>query len=394
MTNLAIIHYMPLEYYPPVTNFLDTLADRHNSKLKIIKVYSCHNIKGRKSYFIPQDSENGTQNHLYSFIINRSPFPKENDNRLVRLYKYIHFNLSTLLNLVIQWPNNLLYYESYSAWPAYIYSRFFNRQCRIFIHNHEYADKGWYATTMHQVRYFHRLEIKWLYPRALWNSQTNSDRLKFFHTDHPTLRPETLRIMPNYPPLSWKLQIESSIPDKPALHKPNILKVVYVGSLSFQNTYLKEFCNWVIQQNGQIQFDIYAYNLYNDVKEYLNNLGSSNIHYFEKGIEYKEMPLILSKYHVGLILYKAHNANYTFNAPNKLFEYLACKIDVWYHSSLEGPQAYNTINSYPQVIPVDFENLSQFIWQAAIDKNGKIYKPSEYYCEDVYSKLLKEIIKS
>src|SRR5690554_4969697 len=245
MTNLAIIHYMPLEYYPPVTNFLDTLADRHNSKLKIIKVYSCHNIKGRKSYFIPQDSENGTQNHLYSFIINRSPFPKENDNRLVRLYKYIHFNLSTLLNLVIQWPNNLLYYESYSAWPAYIYSRFFNRQCRIFIHNHEYADERWYKTTMYQVRYFHRLEKKWIYPHAVWNSQTNDDRLNFFLNDNPTTRAESLRVMPNYPPNSWQFKVKDSSTKSIKNKKSTTLKVVYIGSLSFQNTYIKEFCDWV-----------------------------------------------------------------------------------------------------------------------------------------------------
>lgn len=386
MIKIAIIHYLPLEYYPPVTNLMDTLAGTHPKKIESIKVYSCHDVKGREKYQ-PHSTEKSTK----CIAIRRSPFPRDTDNALIRLYKYIHFNLFTLVGLLLQRPTSILYFESYSAWPTYIYSRFFNRKCRIFIHNHEYADKGWYATTMHQVRYFHRLEKKWLYPRAVWNSQTNSDRLQFFHNDHPTLRPETLRIMPNYPPRSWKFQIETVSPGTPKLHKPNILKIVYVGSLSFHNTYLKEFCNWVIQQNGRVQFDIYAYNLYNNVKEYLNNLGSPNINYFDDGLEYNNIPMVISNYDVGIIFYKAYSQNVINCISNKFYEYFACGLDVWFSAVMKSTHRHATDNTYPKLIPVDFEDLHQFDWQVAINKKGMTQKPSEYFCEDAFQPLIKEL---
>lgn len=389
MSNLAIIHYMPLEYYPPVTNLLDTIAREYFQQFRALYVFSCHNVKCRKEYQIPQNKAQATPQLPHSNKIKRSPFPKETDNGLIRLFKYLHFNLFSLLGLIIHRPSSLLYFESYSAWPAYIYSRYFNRKCRIFIHNHEYADKGWYNTTMHQVRYFHRLEKKWLYPRAVWNSQTNSDRLEFFHNDHPALKPEILKVMPNYPPSSWKKNMAI-----PITSEEHPIKIIYVGSLSFHSTYLKEFCDWVIKQNGEVQFDVYAYNLYNDVKEYLNQIKSPYVNYFAKGMEYKELPQLLSQYHIGLILYKAHNENYTFNAPNKLFEYLACDLSVWYHYTLQGPQTYNTKDTFPKVIPVDFENLHQFDWKAAIDKKNLTHQPSVYFCEEVYEELIKELGKA
>ena len=61
MKKLAVIHYMPLEYYPPVTNFLNVAA---NYNFKQIKVWSTHNIKNRAP-FINKDIK-----------INRAPFPK------------------------------------------------------------------------------------------------------------------------------------------------------------------------------------------------------------------------------------------------------------------------------------------------------------------------------
>lgn len=397
---LAILHYLPLEYYPPITNLIDYIAKELNLNFGLVKVFSTHNIKGRIEYRVSSISKENNYlkiNHKLQITnyklptIHRSSFPKETDSSPIRLLKYIQYNLFTLIGLVIFRPNNLLYYESYSVWPAYIYTRYFNKKCSIFIHNHEYADKEWYATTMRLVRYYHILEKKWLYPQAIWNSQTNDDRLRLFHNDHPTIKPETLKVMPNYPPRCW--QRKNSIPNQPDKYTTeNPLKIVYVGSLSFQSTYLKEFCDWVIQQKGETQFDIYSYNLYNDVKEYFYQL-SPFINYFNKGVEYYDLPHILSQYQVGLILYKAHNKNYTFNAPNKLFEYLACNLDVWYHKTLHGPQPYNTNETYPKVMPIDFDNLNSFDIEKAIDKSNCRYKPNTYWCENAIQPLIKELIK-
>ena len=44
---------------------------------------------------------------------------------------------------------------------------------------------------------------------------------------------------------------------------------------------------------------------------------------FKGHINYDNLPTTLNKYQVGVILYKGHIPNYVYNAPNKLFEYLA-----------------------------------------------------------------------
>lgn len=404
---LAIIHYQPLEYYPPVTNLIDYLAKRPSDRFISVRIYTCINVKGRQKYSCRQEDigleinknkkikETTTINKSHSsFSITRSSFPKESDNGLTRLLKYLHYNLLTLIGLIFYRPNKLIYYESYSVWPVYIYTKYFNRKCHLFIHNHEYESKKEYEKMMTTVKYYHTLEKKWLYPKAQWISQTNADRLKLFHQDHPLISKEVLKVMPNYPPRSWqtkrmgKNEIYKSQKLNTIGHQPKAIKMVYVGSLSFQSTYLKEVCEWVQKQDGKVQFDVFAYNLYSDIKTYLQELNSPYINYYEQGIEYNEQPKLLDKYQVGLILYKSHNQNFTFNAPNKLFEYLACGLDVWYPDVLQGPQAYNTSNTYPKVVAVDFEQLNAFNWQQAIDKTDCEYKPAEYYCEDVYKQLV------
>jgi hypothetical protein len=283
-----------------------------------------------------------------------------------------------------------MYFESYSAWPVFFYTKYLNRKSQILIHNHEYAPKEWYTSTMKQVKYFHKLEKKWLYPKAIWNSQTNPDRLKFFHNDHPTLSEETLKVMPNYPPKRWQ---KSTTPKEKA-NTSSPLKMVYVGSISFQSTYIRELCEWVVAQKGKILFDIYAYNLYEDVKEYLNQLNSDAVNFYHQGVEYDQLPDVLNNYHVGLILYKAHNTNYTYNAPNKLFEYLACGLDVWFPETLQGPKPYIRDESYPKVLPIAFENLDSFNRETAANHEGLEYKPTNYFCEDVYGELVDFMIRN
>jgi hypothetical protein len=372
--NLSVIHFLPLEYYPPVINLLNFISSRYAKKFREITVFTTHNKKNR----VPFSFSNSTSR----FKIYRSPFPETKDRIIKRIFKYLHFNLSTLLHLIAKCPQQILYYESYSAWPVYIYTRFINKKCQILIHNHEYASKTWYANTMKQVRYFHQLEINWLYPRAIWQSQTNSDRLRFFHQDYPFLKPETLRVMPNYPPRSW----QSTRSTASSTNSP--LKLIYVGSLSFENTYIREICNWVAPKKGLVQLDIYSFNLYEDVKNYLSQLSSPYINLFEKGIEYNQQPKVLKNYHIGLILYKANNKNYTFNAPNKLFEYLACGLDIWYPSVLQGPQPYVRKDVIPKVLPIDLKKLQEFNWEGAANHKDIKYENTNYFCEEVYQELV------
>ena len=322
---------MPLEYYPPVTNLLDIIT-KHSF---VVKVWSTHNINDRAVYFNEKLKN-----------ITRSVFPKKDDSILKRFAKYCIFNLSCFLDLVIYRPEVIFYYESYSVFPVFLYLKLFGKGTRLYIHYHEYEDRENYKNGMKLVRYYHKLEKKFLYKRASWISQTNKDRLHMFASDHPKLPSEVLKIMPNYPPKIWSSQV--SVNSRIA---KNAIRTVYVGSLSLKDTFIKEYCDWVLKQNGKVYFHIYAYNLHDDTIEYLSSLNTDYIVFYTKGIEYNKMPALLADYDIGLILYKAHTKNYKYNAPNKLFEYQACGLKVLYPDVMLGISHYDSSN----VISVNFK---------------------------------------
>jgi hypothetical protein len=239
---------------------------------------------------------------------------------------------------------------------------------------------------MRLVKYYHNLEKKWLFPNAVWNSQTNADRVRLFTQDHPSVSPSCLNVMPNYPPRSWQCLSNHQLPnlDKKDSYSGVPLKIVYIGSLSFQNTYIKEFCEYIIKSDGRIIFDIYSYNLDSDLKNYLTNLNTEHIRFIDGGIDYRNIPTLLSEYHVGVILYKPYNANVINCVSNKFFEYAVCGLDIWYSDIMKSTHIYNTQNTYPQVIPIDFSNLNEFDWKKSLRHEQLTYKPFELYCEDVY----------
>ena len=102
---IAVVHFMPLEYYPPVMNFIDCISESKRGKSASIRVFSSFNVKKRQNYKVPNNNIN----------VYRSSFPKKNDRLLIRILSYLQFNLMTLLNLIFFRPKVILYYESYSA---------------------------------------------------------------------------------------------------------------------------------------------------------------------------------------------------------------------------------------------------------------------------------------
>jgi hypothetical protein len=253
MKRVAVIHYLPLEFYPPIINFLDILSKENEL---CIKNWSTHNDMNRAIY----DNDN--------IKISRSSFPQKNDNILLRLLKYFIFNMSCFFGLIVFNPKKIIYFESYSAWPVYWYLKFFGRNKELLIHYHEYFSIIWYKSNMKLVKHYHDLEKSYLYKKTTWISQTNVDRVKLFLRDHPTVKPSKMKILPNYPPQKWQQDYDFNI------EKAGKLKTVYIGSLSTKTTYIKDYCEWVILQNGNVIFDIYCYNLDDKTTEYLTKLNS------------------------------------------------------------------------------------------------------------------------
>lgn len=365
---VSIVHFYPLEYFPPVTNLLNYL-DTNCSEINT-SVHTTKNNKNRKDY------------NINKIKIFRSPLPKKQDYKLLRIFKYLRFNLISLLYLIKEKPSSIIYYETISSWPVYIYSKYINKSSRIYIHYHEYASPQWYSKYMKLVRYFHSLETKYLYNKAVWISQTNDDRLRLFKEDNKDIDKEKLKVMPNYPPISWKSDTEKI--------KNQKNRIVYIGSLSFEGSYILEFCEWIKKEKDKI-FDIYSYNLHDDVIAYIRNIKTENINLYTEGVQYEEIPILLRKYDTGVILHKAYNNNYKYNATNKLFEYLMCDLNIWFPEELIGCQYYITHGTWPVVKSFNINSLESL---NSLKNNKELkYAPKHFFCERIHQKLLESINK-
>lgn len=366
---IAILHFYPIEYYPPVLNLLNYLSTSNAINDLEISVFTCSNDKGRKPY------SNDT------ISIYRFELAEKGDSNLIKSYKYVKLIFRSMAKIIKLDIETIIYFESISSLPATIYKRFFNQNCRIFIHYHEYAPKSWYEKYMKFVKYSHFFESHYLYRKASWISQTNSDRLKLFQKDHSNIDTRKMHVMPNFPPMVWRNYL------KP-LEEKRKNKIVYVGSLAFESTYIREFCEWIKSQE-YYTLDIYSYNFHPEVENHLKNIHDDKIRFFPGGIEYDLLPIVLNKYDIGIILYKGYSENVIYCAPNKLFEYLACDLNVFFSKELLGCYQFVNSGSYPEVNPIDFLNLEPG-YSFRMKTKGN-YKPQHYWCEDVYNELLIEI---
>lgn len=359
MNKLFVIHYYPVDYFPPVMNLINTLQD---------KVKICVSST-RKSNALDEYKADSAQ--IFKPI-------KENkaDSSIMVLLKYLYFSLFTLLKLITNKPDVVLYYESVSAFPVFLYKRFFRCKVKVCIHYHEYMTPEEYCRPgMRLSKFNHKLEITYLYNAACWISQTNEYRKNFFLKDYPFVHIGKCHIMPNYPPRSWHVKEKKYAAD-------GIVKCVYVGSLSLHDTYVKEFCEWVAKQQGKVTFDIYSFNFYADVKAAIHEISSPYITFHEKGVAYHDIPIVLAKYDVGLLLYKAKTLNFKYNETNKFYEYLISGLDVWYTKEMTLIDNMDKHMYNQHFVEMD---LSNNILQD-IDFASRIVDNTAYnkFCEDTY----------
>ncbi|MEO6719123.1 MAG: hypothetical protein ABIN67_02115 [Ferruginibacter sp.] len=367
MGKVAILHFSPLELYPPVQNFIQALAQAQCNHT--VYVFTTTGIYNELDRFTISNS------NIRIIRIGKSG---PTINRWHRAWSYLLFYGGSFLYLCRLAPKRILYYETLSAFPAWLYRRFFNNKVEVLIHYHEYTTPEAYENGMMLTRRFHHLE-KWLYPQAKWVSHTNEFRMQLFEKDIYPARIENPQILPNYPPKAWfKMATDFNTP----------LKIVYIGSLSMDTMYTREFAKWVIAQKGMVEWHIYSYNISEDAKLFLQSLSPGSIK-LKDGLNYADLPQILQQYNVGVILYTGHIPNYIYNAPNKLFEYLACGLDVWYPVQMKGIRPYNTVNEFPVVLPLDFLDLDDFNWKKAVSKEGHRLNNPSFFCEVALSLLVK-----
>lgn len=369
MSKIAVIHFAPLELYPPIQNLLNELArERANTT---IDVFTTSPIQTVLSPFrVSSDRINLIR--IGKSDMRLSPF--------LRYINYFRFFFSVLLRMLWYRYEKIMYFETISSWPAYIYKRFFKKDCEIVIHYHEYTTPDEYEKGMKLTRYFHRLE-KQLYSDASWVSHTNLFRMEKFKKDLFPVVISNPRIIPNYPPRKWH-QAPRHVVSLP-------VKIVYVGALSLTTMYTKEFSNWVVEQKGKVIWDIFSYNHSVEAMEYIRCIHSENVRMHE-GVSYDRLPGILKGYDVGVILYNGHIPNYVYNAPNKLFEYLTCGLDVWFPQPMIGSNEFITAKGFPKVVAIDFADLGNFDFSTALKRDGEENKRT-FFCEDALLPLINKL---
>ncbi len=363
------MHFQPLEGYPPIQNLISILQSRQ--KLHKIVVFS---TKGESQIKLDQNT-----NVEIVEVETKSNF------RLVRSLKYLFFYWSVFKKCIVTRPQKLMYFETLSAIPCILY-KLMNRKTDLFVHYHEYTSFFEYQNGMFLNRINHRLEKK-QFNSFNWISHTNEDRLNLFLEDYHIQTKVDLEIFPNYPTLDWINSASESFLSRRE-GEVDYKKLVYIGALSFQDTYIREICEFVEENNNEFELSIYSMTFNKDVIEFISSLNSKNIHFYGR-IDYHDIPFELNKFDIGLILYKGTVPNFVYNAPNKLFEYYHCGLDVWYPQEMFGIKKYKQIQKSPKIFEVDFKQINKSIENYRFE--GKSLPKLNYSAEDASKRLIKRL---
>ena len=351
--SLALLHFQPLELYPPVMN---CIRDLEKEKVTALRIFTTHS---KNNWFSSSYPIYRLGNYITS--------------RWSRYWTYLYFNFVSFFFLCYYRPKTVLYYETYSSWPVYWYKKLFPT-VDVFIHFHEYVSE---KEKKESTSYFKYLLIKEAYnlKKATWISHTNKDRMRLFQQDYPFVRKEQCHILPNYPPTDWAARSQQIRANRQIT---TVKRMVYVGALGLDTTYIKEIAAWIEEQKGAYTLDIYSDNIDKCVLDFLYNLKSSYI-LIHKAIPYFKLPEQLATYDIGLVLYKGHIPNYVYNVPNKVLEYLVCGLQIWYSEELISTNNFKQEFNILQLISINFTNLISLTEKsvfAIFDAPKKIHEKS------------------
>ena len=372
MDNIFIIHFSPPELYPPLQNFIRFLETQPLQK-NVTLLTTATNYKALNEF------ETGHPNISIIRLGKSGP----GIEKIARLFYYFKFYAGCLLQLLLKKPGTLLYYETLSSYPPYIYKRFLNRNASIMVHYHEYTSPAEYEQGMFLSKFFHSRE-KWLYPKLAWLSHTNNRRLQLFLEDIRTVVTSHTHSIPNYPPASWQ--------QEPAQKRNDPARMIYLGALSMDTMYLREMAQWILNQHGRVVWDIFAYKPETNARDFVNGLNSDWIR-LKEGIDYELLPALISQYDIGVVLYKGHIPNYVLNAPNKFFEYLSAGLDVWYPDKMTGCFEYDSAEYWPKVLRLNFDNMEKYELDSMLERKENYYKPVTFNAEEALMPLSKTFLQ-
>jgi hypothetical protein len=367
--HIVIIHFRPLDGYPPIQNLLKIFAKKENVKLS---VFSTVSSKSGRDFSI----ENSEIHWSDTFI--------GYQNRFVRLFAgYLLFYIKCFTFLLLKRPKKIIYFESISALPCLMYKWIF-KQKELFVHYHEYTTKDEYATGMFIERLSHSVEKK-MYDSFKWISHTNKERLAFFANDCNIKNDQILRVMPNYPMSDWN-KVKSETIQVPT--GKNCLRFIYVGPINFEDTYVKEMCIY-IGSRPEATLEIVSNRIPQYFLDFIHRNNYTNITLLGE-VKNSDLPHLLQSNKIGLILYKCKTQNQIYAQPNKLFEYLRVGLDVWFPKEMIGCYEFQSLEN-TKVVCIDFNNIEISEKNYLPVFNDSMNFSHDYTAENATSELMKSL---
>jgi hypothetical protein len=367
---IACIHVLPLEYYPPAMTMLATMAGRPGWK---VRAWTTHNSRGQKPWHPANvDVERLSQSST------AAPLP-------LRAAGYAAWHLRTAREISRWKPDVIISVEPHSALATWIYYKAFNGTAPLFIHHHEYyAPEDFAAPGMRLLRATRRLEREDLFRRAVWISQTNEHRLRLLYKTNPSVRENVGRVFPNFPPQSWIDRARSGF-SRPADPRAHFL---YLGSASLEDTFIGDAAAWVAKNPDACTLTITGNNVARSVWQYVEALNAPNITLHKNGWAYDEIPERLRDFDAGLVLYKGNTQNFIYNVPNKVIEYLAGGLEVWYPREMIATGDFARAHPGLRMSEMDFTRLPSTVPTV---RQVRVHDPFPFTAESAIAPLLAAI---
>jgi hypothetical protein len=266
---------------------------------------------------------------------------------------YTSWHMRVAAEVAMWKPDAIISVEPHSTLATWTYYNVFRGDADLYIHHHEYyAPEDYSAGGMRLLRATRGLEQRDLFRRAKWVSQTNHERLRLLREWNPEITDASAHVLPNYPPEAWTLRASHSKHDR-----SDKLRMIYVGSASLADTYILEIGRWAAENATTVSLHVTGDNVAGDVWASLESLGAHNITLDPKGCDYDSLPQLLTKYDVGLVLYKGNTLNFVHNVPNKAIEYLAAGLEVWYPGEMRGMRDFHVTHPQLPLREVNFSTL-------------------------------------
>ncbi len=362
---IAIIHFHPIELYPPILNLLDYLTTDGAFEVDVLTT---------------SNNKNWLADYSNSRVrINRLKF--NSGSFITRVISYSKFYLYGLFYLIKSKPNSIIYYETYSSISPILYKKVLRRNVKLLCHYHELVLENEYSGMAKIIRIFEKLNIDLLN----WISHTNEDRMELFLSGNNINRNEQIHyVVPNYPPKKWNEYF------RPRINEQSQIKLVYIGAIGCNTMYLHEICEFV-STNSNFTIDFYSNNIDSESQDFFKDVNLCQRITLRNGVNYYDVPNILKEYHIGIVMYKPFSVNTVQAVSNKLFEYLACGLDVICSDDMIHTYHYQRTNLRPFVKLIDFQNLPQTLPKAIENMGELAYSTVSYFCENEYQKIVKYI---